>query len=311
MTLRGARVLVAGLGRAGYASADGLLEVGADVRVVDERDSDALREKATILETLGASVRLGAAAGALPDDVQSLVVSSAWPEASGLVDQAVARGCLVWSDLEVAWRVAEERAGDGPGRPVWLMVAGEHAATVATLLGNILHAAEVTTDVVGRTRPVMEAVLDELAYGALVVEASPAQLRWTSAVSPHSAAVAGLPAPPGCLDDLARVYNHAQQFCVYDAEDRRAEQMVEDADVVEGARAIGYTTRVPAPSMVGVVDELIVDRAFIPQRADSAAELAKVADVAPDRLTDALVAAALARSFGVSSRTVGAALAGR
>jgi UDP-N-acetylmuramoylalanine--D-glutamate ligase len=77
--------------------------------------------------------------------------------------------------------------------------------------------------------------------------------------------------------------------------------------VVEGARAIGFTTGIPAPSMLGVVDGLLVDRAFIPQRRDSAVELAKVGDVtpsAPHNVENALAAAALARSFGVRPQSV-------
>ena len=78
--------------------------------------------------------------------------------------------------------------------------------------------------------------------------------------------------------------------------------MVEEAEVVEGARAIGFTLGTPAPSMLGVVDDLLVDRAFIEQRRDSALEQAKLSDVvplAPLNVANALAAAALARSFGV------------
>ena len=39
--------------------------------------------------------------------------------------------------------------------------------------------------------------------------------------------------------------------------------MVEDAEVIEGARAIGFTLGIPAVSMLGVVDDLLVDRAFV------------------------------------------------
>src|SRR6185436_18315580 len=49
-------------------------------------------------------------------------------------------------------------------------------------------------------------------------------------------------------------------------------------------------------------DDLLVDRAFIEQRRDSALELASVADVspaAPHNVANALAAAALARAFGV------------
>ena len=58
---------------------------------------------------------------------------------------------------------------------------------------------------------------------------------------------------------------------------------------------------------LGVVDDLLVDRAFIPQRRDSAIELAKLSDVmpqAPHNVANALAAAALARSYGVPPAAV-------
>ncbi|HET9128157.1 MAG TPA: cyanophycin synthetase, partial [Propionibacteriaceae bacterium] len=94
---------------------------------------------------------------------------------------------------------------------------------------------------------------------------------------------------------------------VYNVADPQTEKMVEDAEVVEGARAIGFTLGIPAMSMLGIVDDLIVDRAFVEQRRDSALELAKVSDVvpnAPHNVENALAAAALARSFGVPPRAV-------
>ncbi|GAE75511.1 UDP-N-acetylmuramoylalanine-D-glutamate ligase [Cutibacterium acnes JCM 18918] len=86
---------------------------------------------------------------------------------------------------------------------------------------------------------------------------------------------------------------------------------MEDADVVEGARAIGFTTGTPGPSMIGIVDGLIVDRAFVEQRATSAMELARLEDVhpfAPHNVENALAAAALTRSFGVPAPAVGQGL---
>ena len=82
-----------------------------------------------------------------------------------------------------------------------------------------------------------------------------------------------------------------------------------DAEVVEGARAIGITLDTPGVSMLGLVEDLLVDRAFIPQRQTSAAELAGVADLGPggtdpSYLRAALAAAALARAHGVSQVAV-------
>ena len=90
------------------------------------------------------------------------------------------------------------------------------------------------------------------------------------------------------------------------------EQLVREADVVEGARAIGFTLGTPGVGMVGVVDDILVDRAFIEQRDTSAAELCTIADLAPPGaagpaphvVANALAAAALARAHGVSQAAV-------
>ncbi|HSO89718.1 MAG TPA: cyanophycin synthetase, partial [Arthrobacter sp.] len=105
------------------------------------------------------------------------------------------------------------------------------------------------------------------------------------------------------LADKAKVYAHTQKACIYNAEQIETERMVEDADVVEGCRAVAFTTVTPAVSMLGVVEGLLVDRAFIAGRKDSAAELASVSDLGPmaprHMVANALAAAALVRAYGV------------
>jgi UDP-N-acetylmuramoylalanine--D-glutamate ligase len=84
--------------------------------------------------------------------------------------------------------------------------------------------------------------------------------------------------------------------------------MVEEADVVEGCRAVGFTTGTPAISMVGTVGGLLVDRAFLPGRRDSAVELASLADIGPlvprHLVANAAAAAALVRAIGVEPSAV-------
>jgi UDP-N-acetylmuramoylalanine--D-glutamate ligase len=164
-------------------------------------------------------------------------------------------------------------------------------------------------------RPVMETVLDPEPYDVLAVELSSHQLHWSHSLSLHSAVVLNL-APDhlewhgseeGYRNAKAKIYERVQASCVYNVADPETERMVEEADVVEGARAIGFTLGIPGLSMVGVVDDLLVDRAFVAQRRDSALELASVNDVspaAPHNIANALAAAALARSYGVRPTAV-------
>ncbi|SDE52686.1 UDP-N-acetylmuramoyl-L-alanine--D-glutamate ligase [Auraticoccus monumenti] len=312
-----ARTLVAGLGTSGFAAADALLELGAAVRVVDDSESAATAERGTLLQTLDADVRLGPGSTAtLPDDVDLVVTSPGWRPSTPLLVEAERRGIPVWGEVELAWRLSR------PSKPVpWLAVTGTNGKTTTVqMLESMLSAAGLRTGAFGNVgRPLMEAVLDPEPYDVLAVELSSFQLHWSHSLRMHSAAVLNLqpdhlewyassPDPMAAYAaDKALVYERVTHACVYNVADRTTERMVEEADVTEGARAIGFTLGTPGPSMVGVVDDLIVDRAFIDKRHDSALELAKLSDIqpfAPHNVANALAAAALARSFGVPATAV-------
>ncbi len=319
-----ARVVVAGLGTSGFAAADGLLDLGAQVIVLDDSGSPSNVEKATVLEMLDADVRLGpGSTETLPEDTDLVVTSPGWRPTTALLAQARLRGIPVWGEVELAWRMSL------PDRQVpWLAVTGTNGKTTTVgMLESMLTAAGLTTSAVGNVgRPIVEAVLDDVPYDVLAVELSSFQLHWTNSLSLHSSAVLNLAPdhlewyadpvgwPEGVsapLDayaaDKALIYERVQHSCVYNVADPATQQLVENADVVEGARAIGFTLGIPGPSMLGVVDDVLVDRAFISQRRDSAVEIAKLADVvpfAPHNVANALAAGALARSFGVPSTAV-------
>ena len=80
--------------------------------------------------------------------------------------------------------------------------------------------------------------------------------------------------------DKGRIYSGVERACVYNVADPVTEQLVRDADVQEGARAIGFTLGTPAVGMLGVVDDVLADRAFVEDRQTTAAELCTLADLA-------------------------------
>ncbi|RRD50082.1 hypothetical protein [Arachnia propionica] len=300
--LDGRRAVVAGLGRSGLAAADALVLLGAEVTVLD--DDPNLTEPAAMLGTLDVDVRLGeGATAALPEGTDVLVLSTGWDRSAPLAVRAAELGVPVWSEVELAWRLQQER----PLVP-WLGVTGSpERVEVVRLVGAMLRAAGMRVAEAGsRGRPVVEAVLDDAPSDVLVVELSADQLQGVETLALHSAAVldAGERA-----DDLATVYERVTNFCVYNVEDPATERMVEEAEVTEGARAVGFTTGIPAVSMVGVVDDLIVDRAFVAQRQRSALELAKVDDAA-GRVGIVCAAAALARGVGTPAQAIRSGLLG-
>lgn len=318
----GLRVVVAGFGVSGYAAADNLTFLGADVTALDERVTDERSEKADLLESLGATVRLGEGATAvLPDDVDLVVTSPGWAPTAPLLAGALARGVPVWGEVELAWRLRDLDAEGGPAP--WLAVTGTNGKTTTVqMLEAMLRAAGLRTVAAGNVGlPLVEAVMDPAPRDVLAVELSSFQLHWTHSVRAQSAAV--LNVAEDHLDwhgglaayaaDKGRVYAGVERACVYNVADPVTEQLVRDADVTEGARAIGFTLGTPAVGMVGLVDDVLADRAFVDDRQRSAAELATLSDLASDAphfVADALAAAALARSHGVPPVAVRDALRG-
>ena len=317
---QGVRAVVVGIGSSGFAAADTLMHQGADVTVLAESADDRQRESAGLLEVLGAAVRIGPGATAgLPDDVDLVVTSPGVPPAAPLLVAAGVRGVPLWGEVELAWRL---RHPEHPGR--WLCVTGTNGKTTTVqMLDAVLRAEGLASVACGNVGlPVVEAVMDPTGYDVYAVELSSFQLHYTSSMSAHAAAVlnvaedhldwyAGADPMRAYAADKGRIYSAAQVACVYNVADPVTEQLVRDADVVEGARAVGFTSGTPAVGMVGLVEDVLADRAFVEEREHSAAELCTVADLsspAPHVVANALAAAALARSAGVSTAAVRAGL---
>jgi len=320
------RVCVLGLGVTGFAAADSLLANGIEVIAVSGRLDEREAERAALLRALGADVRVGVGVDTeLPPGTDLVVTSPGVPPWQPLLAAAAAAGVPIWSEVELAWQLQSE-----DGRPAWLTVTGTNGKTTTVqMLSAILAAAGHRVATVGNVgRPVVEAVCDPEPVDVFAVELSSFQLHWTHSVSPLASACLNL--APDHLDwytgddgyarygaDKARVYERTRVACVYNVADPATEQMVRDADVTEGARAIGFTLGIPAVGQLGVVDDVLADRAFVPGRRTQAAELLTLAELqgdtpalAPHTVADALAAAALARAFGVAPAAVRAGLMG-
>ncbi|THA58559.1 UDP-N-acetylmuramoyl-L-alanine--D-glutamate ligase [Streptomyces sp. A0958] len=310
---QGKHVTVAGLGVSGVPAARVLHGLGAVVTVVNDGDDERSRAQAAELEAQGITVRLGDG-DTLPASTELVVTAPGWKPGKPLFAAAADAGVPVWGDVELAWRL---RGRDGKEPAPWLAVTGTNGKTTTVrMLASILEAAGLRTAAVGNIGvSLLDAVAGEQTYDVLAVELSSYQLHWAPSLRAHSAAVLNL--APDHLDwhgsmeayaaDKGRIYEGNRVACVYNAADRATEDLVREADVEEGCRAIGFTLATPGPSQLGVVDGILVDRAFVQNRQKQAQELAEVADVnppAPHNIANALAAAALARAFGVEPAAV-------
>ena len=313
MSWEGRHICVAGIGVSGFAAADALLRLGAQVTVLDERVDGGNAERAQVLEVLGADVRLGPGATLqLPTSVDLVVASPGWRPDAPLVTEAEADGVPVWGEVELAWQL---RPVDSPAP--WLALTGTNGKTTTVeMLASMLTAGGRRAVAAGNVGlPLVDAVTAERPYEVLAVELSSFQLQRMYSMAPLAAAVLNV------ADDhvdwhgslaaytaaKGRVYERTKVACVYNVADPVTKSLVEAAEVQEGCRAIGFTLGAPSVGMLGVVDGVLVDRAYVAERATSAAELGTVADVspaAPHNVANALAAAALARAYGVPPAAV-------
>jgi UDP-N-acetylmuramoylalanine--D-glutamate ligase len=162
-------------------------------------------------------------------------------------------------------------------------------------------------------KPILDAIRDPEGFDALVVELSSFQLHYLGQIFPFSSAVLNLADDHldwhGGFEEYraakAKVFENTVAACVYNVMDKATESMVEDADVVDGARAIGFTLGIPARSQIGFVEDILCDRAYLDDRANNALEIATLEDIGeigvmtPHLMANVAAATAMARSAGV------------
>jgi UDP-N-acetylmuramoylalanine--D-glutamate ligase len=326
-----APVLVAGAGISGLAAAAALVELGARVTVVDANPA--------ALADLPGGVVAGAGED-LPAGTRLVVTGPGRRPDHPLVTAAAATGVPVVGEPELAWWIGAET----PDPPVWLAVTGTNGKTTTTgMLEAILVAAGLDAVACGNIGyPVVDAV--RAGRRVLAVELSSFQLHWSPSVVPAAGCVLNV------AEDHLDWHGSMPAYAAAKARALRGPVAVAGVDdpaaaallaAAPAARKVGVTLGEPEPGQLGIVDGVLVDRAFgaagagadaakaalgalnapkaafatsgRPAPVRDGVELARVGDVrpgGPPGLTDALAAAALARAAGVAPRHVAAGLAG-
>ncbi|MET0784377.1 MAG: UDP-N-acetylmuramoyl-L-alanine--D-glutamate ligase [Leifsonia flava] len=323
----GLRVGVLGLGATGFAVADTLAELGSDVLVVA---ASADEQRAGLIDVIGARLvvtDLSTPPSELVEHAPDVIIASPGfhPDHAVLL-WAAEQAIPVWGDIELAWRLR-----DKVGEPAeWILVTGTNGKTTTVqLTATMIHAAGKRVAPCGNIGiPVLDAIRDPQGWDVLVVELSSYQLHHLrrsgpGALVPHSAVCLNIADDhidwhgsfDAYRDAKSTVYANTKVACVYNKADETTQRMVEDAEVSDGARAIGFDLGIPGPSDFGVVEGILCDRAFLEDRRNSAIELTTVPELvaagldAPHVVANILAASALARAYGVPADVIHDALA--
>ena len=293
------RVLVLGAGVTGNAVAKILTAHGARVDLVDENVNATSVFAVLDLD----SIKL--------TDYSTVVVSPGWKRNHPLILKAIEVGIELLNEIDIAWRIAQEIS---PNQK-WLALTGTNGKTTTVeMTAAMLQRAGLNAIACGNVgNTVIEAVTHNDAFDYLILELSSFQLYWMKEASFVSAAILNI------ADDHLDWHGSFKEYC--DAKFSildRAEHAIlngEDSEILlrandfQGPKSF-FSLGTPAPGELGVVEDLLVDRAFVSdsQEASMIASLKDIQPTLPHSVLNALAAAALARTVDVSYADIQRAL---
>ncbi len=292
-------ILVAGLGVTGVATAKALAKLGKNVLVYEENSTAEMQIKADEIKLI-ANIDV---TFKIPETLPKLIITSpGWKPNHPVLILALSSGCEVISEVEYAWRIDQESA-----KPkTWIGLTGTNGKTTTVGMAEAIFKADdkkaVACGNIGKT--VIEVITGKEEVDFLILELSSFQLHWSEQLRLHSAAILNI------ADDHLDWHGSFHEYLaakkritdganlvIINRDDRHLNSLEFDGD----QKLVKFTLDAPRSGEIGVVEELLVDRAFVddPQEASALAELSDINPQAPHNVANALAAMALARSCGV------------
>jgi UDP-N-acetylmuramoylalanine--D-glutamate ligase len=294
------RILILGGGVTGNALAHSLTRRGATIAIADDKKL----EGSAYVTYLTDAVDVG--------EWDSVVISPGWKPTHPLIKKFAQAGVDMTNEIDLAWQIKEEEAP----HQRWFGLTGTNGKTTtvemaaAAMRAGGLHA--MACGNVGDT--VIEAVESKDKFDVLVLELSSFQIHWMKSAQFNASAILNI------ADDHTDWHGDFEEYArtkisILDSSST-AILNADDAQVVKRSvhwkgRKVFFTLDTPGPGEMGVVEELLIDRAFVadPQEASMICELTEIKPTVPHNVSNALAAAGLARAAGVNHESIRSALA--
>lgn len=293
------RVVVAGAGVTGLAVARALVERGALVTFADDKVS----------EVDGFEVKR--AGDFLSEDFDALLVSPGWRESNPLVTLARTKGKEILNEIDFAWHIKQEKFP----KQKWLALTGTNGKTTTVeMVAHIFATAGLHAKACGNVgTTVIETVTSGEKLDYLILELSSFQLHWLKNAQFISSAILNI------ADDHVDWHGSFEAYALDKISilDKSTTAILNggDSEVVGRTshwlgRKVFYSLDTPGPGELGIVEELLVDRAFVPdpQEAGMIAELTEILPTVPHHISNALAASGLAATVGISHEAIREAL---
>ncbi len=293
------KILILGAGVTGLAVARSIARRGAQISLADD----------LVSEVAGFSVARTNLYSAANFD--ALVVSPGWKSDHRLIIEAESSGVELLNEVDLAWQIRAELV---PSQR-WIALTGTNGKTTTVeMAAAMLREGGISAIACGNVgTTVIESVESPENDEVLVLELSSFQLHWMREATFVAASILNI--AQDHVDWHGGFSQYAQaKLAILD----RASTGIfngDDPEVVSRTanwqgRKVFFSLDTPGPGELGVIDDLLVDRAFVsdPQEAAMIAELVDVIPTVPHNVSNALAAAGLARVMGISHESIRLAL---
>ena len=277
------KIAVLGAGVTGTAVWEGLVTRGINADIFDEKVPNAKRN--------------------VEDSYDLAIVSPGWRLDNPLVVALQSVGCELLSEIDFAWKVKEEIAPDQK----WIALTGTNGKTTTIqMVQSIFDYSSLSGIACGNVgEPVISVLNSGDSYDYLALELSSFQLEWSQYAKYEAVALLNI-APDhidwhGSFDQYAAAKLRlldASEIAVINGEDSES---VLRASAWSG-RKVFYFLDTPQPGELGLVENLLIDRAFggDPSVAHDFAQLSDIRPTVPHNVSNAMAAAGLALAIGIT-----------
>ena len=289
MEFAGKKVLILGGGVTGSSVAKIIEELGGFIKIADEKPiSDFPIHPIDDLLNL---------------DYDLAVVSPGWKPSHPLISALIGAKIQLTNEIDLAWQFKKLHR---PNQK-WVAITGTNGKTTTTeLTAAMLNASAISANACGNVgTTVIESVFDEKEFEYLVLELSSFQIHWMSEPEFEAVAILNIADDHTDWHGSFEAYTQAKvkllehtEIAILNGQDQH---LVNSVSKWSGKK-IYFGLDTPAAGQLGLVEELLVDRAFTSNSNEAGAicELKDVQPTVPHAVANTLAAAGVARAVGAN-----------
>ena len=293
-SLKGAKCILFGAGVTGAPTLDYLKSKGATVISVDEKvQGDGIKHTLEKKDLVGVGLA---------------IVSPGWRVDHPLISLVRGAGIEMISEIDLAWKVKQQIC---PNQR-WIALTGTNGKTTTVqMLESMLIESGINAKACGNLGyTAIEAVVNSSA-DILALELSSFQLEWSNLAHFEAGAILNI------AEDHIDWHQSFEKYLAAKLKISKLADLVilnkDDQHLAKSGKTLSkpitwISLQVPSKGEIGLVENLIVDRAFIKDDAEALFEISDVTPSVGHNVSNAMAAAALARSVGAKSDAIANAL---